>query len=254
MASNNDAVLENSLLRSPGLTGVREVVVERGHRCTGSAYNQGMAKAAGEIVVFVHQDVFLPAEWMSAVTKALVSLEKSGPNWGVLGIWGMAATGDGRGHVYSTGLQQTLGAPFESPAEVETLDEVLLVLRRSSRLRFDERLPGFHLYGTDICLEARRRGLKSYAISAFCLHNSNGIRRLPWAFWKSYFYLRRKWRGELPVSSPCMQITRAGWPVARYYFWKLRESFSQGKEPGRRSDNPAQLYQQIVSRSSNPID
>jgi glycosyltransferase involved in cell wall biosynthesis len=250
VASNDEHVLQNSLLRSPGLTDVREVIVERGHRCAGAAYNQGMAKATGDIVVFVHQDVFLPAEWISSFSRALAFLEKSDPNWGVLGGWGITPDGHGIGHIYSTGLQQTLGKAFEPPSEVSTLDEVLLVLRRSSGLRFDEYLPGFHLYGTDICLQARRRGMKNYAISAFCIHNSNGIRWLPLAFWKSFFYVRRKWRDELPVYSPCMRITRSGWPFARYYSWKVKEVVLRTSKTGRRCECPDKLYEEIAGANS----
>ena len=226
------------------------MIVERGRPCAGAAYNQGLAKATGEIVVFVHQDVFLPAEWASAFSKTLTMLEDSDPNWGVLGIWGITPNGRGLGHVHSTGLQQTLGAPFEPPREVGSLDEVLLVLRRSSGLRFDEHLPGFHLYGTDICLQAKQRALKNYAISAFCIHNSNGIRWLPLAFWKSYFYSRRKWRDELPVSSPCIRITRSGWPVACYYFWKMKEVFLRTSRTGRRCERPDKLYEEIAGVNS----
>jgi hypothetical protein len=250
VASNDEGVLQNSLMRSPGLADVCEVIVERGHPCAGAAYNQGLAQATGEIVVFVHQDVFLPAEWTSAFSKMLASLGKSDPNWGVLGIWGITPDGRGVGHVHSTGLQQTLGTTFEPPVEVISLDEVLLVVRRSSGLRFDERLPGFHLYGTDICLEARQWGMKSYAISAFCIHNSNGIRWLPLAFWKSYFYIQCKWRGELPVSSPCLQITRSGWPVARYYLWKVKEGLFRTSRMGWRCERPDLLCEEISGSNS----
>ena len=41
----------------------------------------------------------------------------------------------------------------ELPARAATLDELLLVIRRDSPLRFDPSL-GFHMYGADICLQA----------------------------------------------------------------------------------------------------
>ncbi len=42
----------------------------------------------------------------------------------------------------------------ELPARVATLDELLLIVKRDSGLRFDPAL-GFHLYGADICIQAR---------------------------------------------------------------------------------------------------
>jgi hypothetical protein len=55
----------------------------------------------------------------------------------------------------------------ELPARVATLDELLLVIRRDSGLRFDHAL-GFHLYGAEICLQARERGLAVVAIGTLC--------------------------------------------------------------------------------------
>jgi hypothetical protein len=53
----------------------------------------------------------------------------------------------------------------ELPARVATLDELLLVVRGDTLLRFDPAL-GFHLYGADICLQARERGLAVVALGA----------------------------------------------------------------------------------------
>ena len=96
------------------------------------------------------------------------------------------ATGEVHGHVYSTGLRRNVGKSFESPVPVHSIDEMVIILRRDSGLHFDAELPGYHLYGTDICLQSWQRGLPCFVIDNFCLHNSNGIRRLPLAFWRSY--------------------------------------------------------------------
>ena len=88
-----------------------------------------------------------------------------------------------------------------------SLDEVVLIFRKSSGLMFDEYLPGYHLYGADICAEARRQGRKSYAISAFCIHNTNIGGILPLEFWKCYLFMRRKWMNSLPIHTPCTRIS-----------------------------------------------
>lgn len=247
VACNDEAVLRNSLLSSPGLRDVREVIIQRGFPSAAAAYNQGLAKASGEIVVFVHQDVFLPSEWATSFSAALAALEKTDPNWGVLGVWGISPSGAGVGHVHSTGMERTLGGAFQLPIEVKTLDEVLLVLRRATGLCFDDKLTGFHLYGTDICLQSNKRNLKNYVISAFCVHNTNGIRWLPVAYWKALFYLRRKWRGNLPVHSPCMRITKSNWPIVHYACWKTKAALLGTLKAGKRSENPGEVYRKIVS-------
>jgi hypothetical protein len=43
-------------------------------------------------------------------------------------------------------------------------------------------LPHYHLYGTDICMAAREKGMMSYAIPAFCIHNTNQLLALPEEF------------------------------------------------------------------------
>jgi hypothetical protein len=66
----------------------------------------------------------------------------------------------------------------ELPARVATLDEVLLVVRRDSPLRFYPAL-GFHLYGADICLQAAERGLAvvAWGHCAITIGGASGCRR-----------------------------------------------------------------------------
>jgi hypothetical protein len=96
----------------------------------------------------------------------------------------------------------------ELPARVATLDELLLVVPKSSQLRFDPAL-GFHLYGADLCLQARERGLAVVVLGAPCHHNSRNI-GLPEAFFASARVFARKWAHRLPVATPCVIIDRDG--------------------------------------------
>jgi hypothetical protein len=91
---------------------------------------------------------------------------------------------------------------------VSTLDELLVVVRRDAGLCFDPAL-GFHLYGADLCLQARERGLAVVAIAAPCHHNSRSI-GLPDAFYASAEVFARKWSYRLPVATPCVIIDRGG--------------------------------------------
>ena len=246
VASNDDVVLGDSLLRSPELSQAREVIVERGHSSAAAAYNSGIARASGEVLVFIHQDVYLPAGWFQDFSRALLWLEEYDPDWGVLGSFGKDRFGKSIGFAYSAGLRQILGGRLERPAEVATLDEMLLVLRRSSGMRFDEKLPGFHLYGTDVCLQARSRNLRNYAVSAFCVHNSNAIPWLPWSFWRSLIYIQRKWAQVLPVHSPCICISRNPWPVVWYFCWKARNRIFRSEATVRRCDRADLLYNTLA--------
>ena len=131
-------------------------------------------------------------------------------------------------------------------AEVRTLDEVVLLVRKSSGIRFDPKLDGFHFYGTDICLEASQRGLKCYAIPAFCFHNSNAYGLFPHSFWEGYFYMRRKWRSVLPVKTPCIEIKRSLGPFLLGTLWRACWLKKSRRPLARRVANPGVICEKIM--------
>ena len=247
-AVNNEAVLRTTLLASPDIDSHCQVIIKERFDSAGLAYNSGLSEATSEVVVFAHQDVYLPQGWKATLSKILKTLERSDPNWGVLGVFGVSLSGPAelRGHCYSTGLKRVLGEPFDGPIEARVLDELLLILRGNSGLRFDERLPNFHLYGADICLQAQRNGMKSYIIPAFCIHNSNGVRRMPLDYWRSYAYMRRKWRSVLPVRTCCSTLSTSLLPLAAQVASDTRRWLGSKREVGTRCDDVAALYQTIL--------
>jgi hypothetical protein len=197
-------------------------------------------------VVFAHQDVYFPDGWFQSLARSIDALSSADPGWGVLGVYGVATSGEGAGFLYSTGLRSMVGRSLSMPVEVGSLDEVVMIIRRESGLRFDESLPGFHLYGTDICLEARRRGLRCYVVPGFCIHNSNGIAVLPVAFGQAVWYMRRKWKAQLPLRSPCILITWWSFPLWKHYLLGgLRRIFGGGRV-GMRCDDPAALHARLM--------
>lgn len=252
-ACNDERVLRSCLLASPDFGAGVQVSVQCDACTAAQAYNQGIANTQAEVMVFLHQDVFLSAGWLAGLHSALAWLEKADPHWGVLGVYGVAADGRRLGWTYSTGLGQVLGHPFPTPQPVRTLDEMVLVIRRNSGLRFDEGLPGFHMYGTDICLEAEQRGLRNYVIPCFALHNSNGLRYLPGAFWRACRHVWRSRQERLPVQSPCVVLTESRLGLARQEFrhW-LRASRFFPRRIGTRVADPAALHQQLVAAGRIP--
>jgi hypothetical protein len=251
-AVNNESVLNSCLLSSPCASRAEAVLLRRGFRSAALAYNAAIEEARTDVVVLVHQDVFLPEGWDTQMERALQQLEQEDPHWAVAGIWGVMPSGEGTGYLYCAGLARTLGQEFSRPVAVRTIDEALLVLRKSSGLRFDEAIPGYHLYGTDLCLQAEARGMKCYALAAFCIHNTNGYDLLPWDFWKCYFLLRKKWRTRLPVITPCTEITLGCWPMIHWNGIRLINLLLRRHKAGRRVVDPASLYQQISRNATVP--
>lgn len=248
VSANNDRVLRNTLLASPAIDARCQVIVERSYASAGAAYNAGLDKVRGDIAVFAHQDVYLPAAWISSLSRSIEQLRMWHVKWAILGAFGVTRDAPPvlRGHCYSTGLGQILGKPFSAPIPARTLDELVLIVRRSSGVRFDEQLPGFHLYGADICLSAEAQGMGSFIVPAFCIHNSNGIRRLPKEFWRAYFYLRRKWRADLPISTCCTTITRECLPMAQRIATEWKNAIVR-RPVGTRCQDAASLYTQLCA-------
>jgi len=214
--------LEKNFLSSPCLRDPNnyQVLIQENFSSAAGAFNDAISRSVNDLIVFIHQDILLPNVWLSQLDQALDYLDHFDPNWGVLGCWGATSEDGCKGHIYSSGC--ALGSAFDDPKPIQTLDETVLILRKSSGLRFDENLPHFHLHGSDICLQAKKRGLNSYAISAFCIHNNECTLILPKEFYECYWTFKRKWEASLPIQTPCIRITKLDLPV---YIRQLREAY-----------------------------
>lgn len=231
-AVNNLEILNSNLLRSPLLEPGHghQFLIRNGFQSASLAYNDALSQACNEIVVFVHQDVYLPQHWLSDLKRTIETLDAAAKPWGVIGCFGARVNAEGGlGSVYSTGwgLQ---GKPIDKPEKVETLDEIVLVIRRSSGLRFDQSLPFYHMYGVDLCLSARSAGLECYAMPTFCVHNTSQLLVLPPEFFACYRHIKRKWPEYLPIHSSCITISRLDGQLIRKRLEALA-NLLRGKRP-----------------------
>jgi Glycosyltransferase like family len=212
---SREDVLRSNLLASPclGRGSSHEVILVKNCPSAADGLNLGVERAAGDWVVGVHQDVFLPEGLDRRLMLQLREAERRFGPVGVAGVYGVGPARELRvslaaeriGRVVDRG--RVLRDGPELPALAATLDELLLVLRRDSPLRFDPGL-GFHLYGADICLQAAERRLAVVVIEALCHHNSRSV-GLPAAFYTSAQVFARKWAHRLPVATPCVIIDRS---------------------------------------------
>jgi hypothetical protein len=200
-----------------------------------------------DLLVFVHPDVYLPAGWSAAFQRSLDWLNRNDPQWGVLGLFGIARDGSPRGFAFSTGIGRFIGIPFVEPCEVRTVDEFVFAVRRSAGLTFDEKIPGAQsqLCATDLCLEAERRKLKSYVLACFALHNSNRWNYMPLRFWKCYLYVRNKWRAALPVYAPYAEITAGCLPMVKNTVRSVLRAGVRNHRAVTRVADPDALYERI---------
>jgi len=206
--SGNPSVFQNNFAASPCLDGIPpdRIIVQEGFSSASIGYNDAIEKSKTDLIVFAHQDVYFPTDWLSEVNRSLRILEKSDPDWGVVGCSGVNNRGLFAAYLYSVGLG-ILGKPFVEPVPIDTLDEFVLIMRKSSNLRFDPSLPHFHFYGTDICMSARMASKNCYAISAFSVHNTSYGPLSP-DYFRCYWPVKKKWKEHLPIQTTCIRITR----------------------------------------------
>ena len=222
-ASNSDAILSANLAASPLIADGVRLHVERNAPSAAIAYNRALESTDDEIVVFAHHDVFLPKGWDELLARRLADLTRHHPDWALAGAYGVGSDHRQFGPVWTSSLGQIIGRVPMQPEAVNSFDEMLIVLRRSSALRFDETQPGWHMYGTDIVCRARAAGLGAYAIGLPCIHNDRFHGELGPDFSESYRWMQAKWPQFLPIQTPVTKISRSGLHLMRER-WNMRKS------------------------------
>jgi hypothetical protein len=136
----------------------------------GEALNYGLEQAVHDIVVVLHEDVFLHPNWQRDLGLALRDLNEVDPDWAILGCAGLSADDRVLGHYEDPhGYVNTFG-PGQRFQLARSLDEHLLILRKSRRWRFDPDLPGIHGLGSDLILSAAEDGRDAYVVNAKSWH------------------------------------------------------------------------------------
>jgi hypothetical protein len=232
-AVNDDEILASCLAASPDVVAGRLTVTAiRGAHNMAEAYNGGLAQVriklreqkrdAPLIVLFAHQDVYLPAGWLDLAEERLAALTKAEPDWMVAGPYGVRADGSHVGLVWDGGLERELGVRGFGHAPVVSLDELLLIVRDEDGFGFDPHLPGFHLYGTDLVQGALKAGRGAFAVELPLVHNSQRVDTLSGGYTRAYRYARDKWRARLPIPTTIcdlsvnpLHLLRAKWRVRK---------------------------------------
>jgi glycosyltransferase involved in cell wall biosynthesis len=231
------------------------VLAERGHPTAGVAYNAGMSRSREDVVIFAHQDVYFPRGWNSRLAAAVEHLERAREPWAILGVWGIRPDRRYAGKVWCSGGHREHVARTGRPVvEVASIDEIVIVMNRRAGLRFDENLPGFHLYATDIILQARQKGYKAFIFDGPVVHNSRpNPNPLDRHFFAAYRYMQRKWADQLPVLTCTVPITRWGWPL--YKRWSKREwrRLRGTVSGGQRVDDPAAMARYLGYEQADPL-
>ena len=179
-----------------------------------AAYNRGASDAQGEIVVFVHDDVFFMEPGWGAVLNRKFAED---PSLGMVGVagtqflaankmsWTIAGRPYLRGRVVHdlAATDEFFMSAFSTEpgdCEVVAVDGLFFAVRRSlfDRIRFDEEtFDGFHFYDLDICMQARKSHRIIVTWDILVKHCSAGN---PDEVWRGYGRkFLAKYREELPA-------------------------------------------------------
>lgn len=223
-------ILTANLMLSPCLTHDSDHQLILVHNCRNAAegFNRGMTLASGDIIVFVHQDVFLPAGWDKRFISGFVEARNQ-MSAEVVGVYGLSAP-KGGGKPLQLGMVNDRGkwlrGTMPLPARAQSLDELLFAVPRGSSLKLDPDL-GFDLYAIDLVLQAEARGGCGAVVEAPCEHRSSLPRaKIPRStierFRKSALAFEQKWASRLPLETPCIKFD-ASRPVAERIEEIIRE-------------------------------
>lgn len=238
---NNAEILAANLTLSPDLASGRlPLHLERNPDSAAKGLNAGLDATAAEIIVFVHQDVYLPEGWADLLNQRIAQVAAIDQNWALIGAFGVDDQSAGWGPVWSTSLGSIVGQVSTKPVPVQSYDELLIVMRRSAGLRFDPDMPGFHLYGTDIVQSARAAGKGAWAVSLPLIHNDGYHGALDASFDAAYHFIRRKWRKRLPLKAPVVRVSWHGLSLWRQHLhnWRtrsLRRAIAQPRQSDPRT-------------------
>jgi hypothetical protein len=228
---NSEEILNECLLASPDIASGRlPLKIYRGYSVFAEMGNTALAESDADWLVILHQDIYLPTGFADRLESVLTSLENEHPEAAVLGVIGLGFDGQLEGRVWSSGLQGVVGKAEPVLAQVQTLDECLLVVRRSVVTGFDPNLPSFHLYGTDVILNVQERGHSAWVADLPVIHHSRKYHALGKSYRTAWFYMRRKWRHRLPLAN---LVCTVSWSPLSLYWLDYRIQKRSRKWDGR---------------------
>jgi len=201
-----------NLARSPGLSEVgAPVVCVEGATSAADAWRRGVAKLDTPWVLMAHQDVYFPRGTGFAIAAQLAGLEAGGRTRAPVGFAGLVEDPQ------RAGMQRYAGRVIDrrhlfdhGPAsDAISMDELAVALHRDARIAIDDAL-GWHLWATDLCLQAEREAGRPVGelLEVPLFHNSVGDYVVPPEFHASAQRLLDKHADRRVVPTLCGAIQR----------------------------------------------
>ena len=146
---------------------------KQNHHDAFNGLNRLADRATGTYLIFCHQDIELLKDSKDSLMQKLTKMNETSPKWAVLSNCGASTLLN-----YALCVLEGDGKDRNTdnfPMEVYSVDEHFFIVKNGLGLRFsEEEFNGFHLYGTDICLQSILNGFKNYAIEFKVKHYGSG--------------------------------------------------------------------------------
>ena len=193
------------------------------HATAGSALNLGARRATRDYVAFIQQDIYLHS--LVALEEAAGLLADDG-RWGMLGAVGISSSGRILGRIRDRVV--LIGDSCDGPTPVDSLDEVLFVMRRSSVVAdplSESPDLAWHAYAVEYGLRLRELGLETGVVDIPIPHNSlsTNLARLE----EAHATVARMHPGQVPTRTTCGTVTAVPPPPLEQRFlaehrWRFR--------------------------------
>ena len=181
-----------------------------------------VAEAVEPYIIYCHQDILLDqGHGYDELISIIQKLDFADPSWAVLGNAGV--TDD---HRVIRRLRDPFGDNCDGdtkPEKVCSLDENFLVIKTASNIRCSAGLEGFHLYATDLCLQAAGARRSCYVISFHLTHLSRG--RVDESFQTARANFQKQWSRQFRfryVQTLCTTIFLSRNNAIQFFFSSYR--------------------------------
>jgi len=163
-AVNDEEIYQTVLCESLKKNRYKTLTKVVGAKSAADAFNENIINhLPGEITILVHQDVYFPPNWTDAM-EGIFDNVKFGVA-GCVGCGGYQLYAD----VYALPTAYLDFNIDKLPAKVDSLDELILIFPSDTPIRLDPDL-GWHMYGADACVKAKKFGTDALVIKNRVVH------------------------------------------------------------------------------------
>jgi hypothetical protein len=204
---------ECNLLESPGWRELEGEIIPVFNACSAAeAFAQGAVQARYDWRLFIHQDVYLPRGSGYRLTQQLKRQAAEGAALlptGFLGLELTNASGIPECRYAGCAIDRSRLYRYPATRRAVAIDEFGVALHRSTPLAIDPKL-GWHLWATDLCLQAKYvAGLSGAAVlDVPIFHNTVGPYQVPPDFFRSGSYLLDKYPQQTDIPTICGHLIR----------------------------------------------